>query len=169
MRPSRMVAYGVLAVSVLLAAARPAWAHALGVECRLRGSRVEVEAFFDDDTPAQDARVLVTDATKKTVAQGRTDENGRWSFAVPGPGDYLVQVDAGAGHSKRAKMTVPAASENAQVAPISEGPTRQEFTRFPVERVALGLGLLGVGGWAAWFVLRRRGAAGRVAPPAGGQ
>jgi hypothetical protein len=162
-----------LAVVVVLLAANPAAAHALGAECRLRGNKVEVEAYFDDDTPAQNAKVTVTDSHKQIIAEGRTDEAGRWSFSAPTPGDYLVLVEAGGGHSKRVKMTVPSASTQADLpgygalpegTPISEGPTRQEFTSVPLGRVALGLGLIAAGGFGVWFVLRRRPTTGRLNP-----
>jgi hypothetical protein len=141
----------------MLLGANPAAAHALGAECRLRGNQVEVEAFFDDDTPAQDAKVTVTDAQQQVIAQGRTDGQGRWSFPAPQPGDYLVLVEAGAGHSARVKMTVPSVGDSGGAAiPISDGPSRREFTSFPLARVGLGLEFIGAGGLAAWFVLRRR-------------
>jgi hypothetical protein len=162
-----------LAVVVVLLAANPAAAHALGAECRLRGNKVEVEAYFDDDTPAQNAKVTVTDSHKQIIAEGRTDEAGRWSFPVPPSGEYLVLVEAGAGHSKRVKMTVPAAptgegtpgtDATAEGVPISEGPTRHEFTSVPVGRVALSLGIIAAGGFGAWLLLRRRAATGRLTP-----
>jgi hypothetical protein len=144
-------------VIVLLLGTNPAVAHALGAECRLRGNKVEVEAFFDDDTPAQDAKVTVTDAQRQVIARGRTDEEGRWSFPAPQPGDYLVLVEAGGGHSAKVKMTVPATGSVDEAAvPISDGLSRREFTRFPLGRVGLGLAIIGAGGLAAWFVLRRR-------------
>jgi hypothetical protein len=61
-------------------------AHALGVEARLKDGRVVVEAFYDDDTPARDARVVVRDEDRTAVAEGRTDGDGRWSFATPPAG-----------------------------------------------------------------------------------
>ena len=35
-------------------------AHGIGVEAKLKGDRVAVEAFFDDDTPAADSKMVVT-------------------------------------------------------------------------------------------------------------
>jgi hypothetical protein len=141
----------------------PVWAHALGADCRLRGGRVEVEAFFDDDTPARNAQVSVVDADKETVAQGKTDGAGRWSFPLPAPGQYKVIVDAGAGHrttrlvmvpqpeasspipnksaeTNLSKVDIPEGTSEAPL--ISTGPSRQQFTRFPWLKVALGLGTI---------------------------
>jgi hypothetical protein len=54
----------------------------------------------DDDTPAEEASVVVTTIDGKPVANGKTDERGLWSFARPGPGRYLIVVDAGSGHRR---------------------------------------------------------------------
>ena len=47
------------ALLVALIAAAPAHAHALGATAKRVGDRVEVEAYFSDDTPARDAAVMV--------------------------------------------------------------------------------------------------------------
>ena len=46
---------GLLTAAALLAAAGPARAHALCVECKLHGTEVRVEVFYSDNSPAQDA------------------------------------------------------------------------------------------------------------------
>jgi hypothetical protein len=127
-----------------------ACAHALGMECRIQGARVVVNAFYDDDSPAVRARVHVLDGDKE-IGNGSTDEQGSWSFARPAPGQYTVEVDAGAGHRKNESITVPAAVAPANVQAIGNGPTRQEFTRFPWDRLLLGL--LAIFGLAGAFLL----------------
>src|SRR5262245_52630816 len=150
-RGQTLVALAAALVLSLVTGGRAA-AHALGAECKLAGDRVHVEAFFDDDTPAPDARVRVADGQKSLVAEGHTNAQGRWSFARPAPGTYEVVVEAAGGHRARVPITVPAdPSANGPSEPqrettpttISEGPTRQEFTRFPWPKVALGLAAIG--------------------------
>ncbi len=163
-----------LAVLLVVLAGRPAFGHALGAECKLRGDRVEVEAYYDDDTAARGARVTVLDEGKKPVAEGRTDREGRWSFPAPKAGTYRVVVDAGEGHRTTVRVTVPPPdqrpagppAERPGAVPISEGPDREEFTRFPWQRGALGVGIIGGAGLALWVLLRRRRAAptGRTGP-----
>ena len=87
-------------LTLLLSAGLPApvFAHAVGVDCTVRGDKVEVEGFFDDDSPAQKAKVRVVNAKGELIADGITDEKGRWSFRTPAPGKYQVELDAGAGH-----------------------------------------------------------------------
>lgn len=170
----------VLAMFLVLAAVQPAFAHALGAECKLRGDRVEVEAYYDDDTPARNARVTVQDAAKKNVAEGRTNSKGFWSFSRPEPGWYRVTVDAGAGHRTTVTITVPSTEAEAAVAAsassgecdccrdaatssgeeeavkLSEGPGREEFTRTPWLKIGFGLGTIVGFSLAAWWVLRFR-------------
>lgn len=145
---------------------RPVSAHALGADCTLRNGKVEIEAFFSDDTPARDAHVVVQDASQKIVIEGRTDANGCWSFPAPPAGTYQVIVNASAGHQTRVRLVIPqtpaivtasAGNLPKQVTAdvettsssisVSEGPSRQEFTRFPWLRAAIGLA--GIAGLAA--------------------
>ena len=98
-----------LTVGGLLLIASPAFAHKLLTSWKVDGGRVRVEAFFDDDTPAQEAQVVVTDAADRTVAEGRTDERGVWSFARPAAGSYSVRVES-VGHRATARIKVPQAA-----------------------------------------------------------
>ena len=138
----------------LLIAAAPASAHALGVTASLRNNHVEVEAYYSDDTPARDAAVMVHDHAGRFVAEGRSDEQGKWQFAAPRPGPYTIVVDAGAGHRKSTKLLVPAVLPPGPTGPISVGPSRDEFTRFPWERVLLGLAIIAALAFG-WMALRR--------------
>jgi hypothetical protein len=148
----------------------PADAHGLGATCKVQGDRVELEAYYDDDTPAQNARVRVEDELRLLVAEGRTNEQGRWSFARPEPGQYRIAVDAGAGHRTTVALVIPgsdtgsAPGSAADSVPTPGQPDRDEFTRFPWLRLGLGIAAIaGVGG-IAWVLLRvRRHAAGNRA------
>lgn len=159
---------GVLLVLALaLGETRPARAHALGAECQLRSGQLEVEAYYDDNTPARDARVWLEDAQGRRVLQGRTDSQGRWRCPCPEPGRYRLTVDAGAGHRTTLVVRVPALPGTATVPtdaapqtpaaiPVAEGPSRAEFTRPPWTRMVLGLGIIGCLGLVGWGVLRWR-------------
>jgi nickel transport protein len=145
----------LLAVAVLLAIApTSAFAHALGVDCILRNGKVEVEVFYDDDSPAQQAKVQVVNAKDEVIANGVTGEKGTWSFAAPPPGTYEVRVDAGAGHRAKKTIHIPTvepADEPPAAVTINEGRTRAEFTRFPWVQVLIGVIVLG--GVGAAFAL----------------
>jgi nickel transport protein len=161
---------GVVVLVVMLAA-RPAAAHGLGAECRLAGEKVQVEAFYTDDTPAADAAVTVRDSAGQTVAEGRTDGQGRWAFPRPAAGAYTVVIDAGGGHRKQTALAIPAADTATAAIPgcpdccccaaeppgtlVSAGPTRQEQTRFPWLKAGIGCGLLGAVGVGFWLARHR--------------
>jgi hypothetical protein len=113
----------LLALLAAMFSVNSASAHALGAECNLRDGRLELEAYFDDDTAARDASVRLLDAGENVVAEGRTDDEGRWSYPAPAPGRYRVVVDAGAGHRTQLRLTIPKADPPAESA-ISEGPSR---------------------------------------------
>jgi hypothetical protein len=151
-----------IALGLALLAARPAAAHGLGAQCRVRGGQVEVEAYYDDDTPATQARVVVRGPGNETVAEGRTDAAGRWSFPLPPAGTYRVTVDAGAGHRKGVRVIIPGEPVAGETAVVSAGPGRREFTRFPWLEAAAGIGAIGGLGLVLWFVRHKpRGPAGR--------
>lgn len=163
----------VAALFLILLYPSTASAHALRAECKLRNDKIEVEAYYDDDTPAQDAKVLVVTDQEAEVIQGRTDETGRWSFPRPTPGSYRVIVNAGDGHRCNVRFSVPEgqvlpkrnetslshsdseAAWTTEAVVVSEGPTRQEFTQFPWLSMTAGLALIGVLGMGCHFVLRK--------------
>ncbi|HTU89684.1 MAG TPA: carboxypeptidase-like regulatory domain-containing protein [Gemmataceae bacterium] len=141
---STQKAGAVAVLLVVLGIARPAAAHSVGAECTLRDGVVQVEAYFDDDTSAADARVVVRNTAGDIVAEGRTDAKGLWHFSVPSPGLYRVTVDAGAGHQTTIRLHIPPPAEQPGIPPsvaehIHAGPSRGEFTRFPWGGVILGL------------------------------
>jgi hypothetical protein len=147
---SALLAIGMSAFSPNLAAA-----HALLVDCNLRNGKVEVEAFYDDDTPAPKARVKVVNAEGQVVAGGETDQKGRLSFAMPAPGKYVVVVNAGAGHRKEKTIEVPARPDESMApkneATIGDGPKRDDLTRIPWLKIAIGLVI--IGGLSGAFLL----------------
>jgi hypothetical protein len=147
-----------LHLSILLVLGLPSsvFAHAVNLECTLRGSTVYLEAFYDDDTPAIKAKVQVLNAKEEVVASGLTDEKGQWTFATPPAGKYEVRLDAGAGHRAKSSIQVPSAPVQET---ISDGPTRSEFTRIPWLSVLLGLAIIGGGCGAFWLVsfIKRHG------------
>ncbi len=152
----------LLAAAVLLAVAPTSvFAHAVGVDCTLKAGKVEVEAFYDDDSPAQQAKVQVVNAQDEIIASGVTDAKGKWTFAAPPPGAYEVRLDAGAGHRAKRTIHVPAVEsiDKPPAVKITEGRTRAEFTRFPWIQVLIGVMVLGgVGGaFAISTVLRKSG------------
>jgi hypothetical protein len=135
----------------MLALPGAVWAHAIGAEAKLKGGRVHLEAYYDDDTAADDAKVTV-EGGGKVVAEGRTDEKGRWTFASPPAGTYRVTVDAGVGHRTTIEIEIPEGTVPAEV--VSTGKRREDFTRFPWQGLTVGVGLLGLVAALSWALRR---------------
>lgn len=155
-----------VAVLAALGWASSAHAHALYIECKLRGDNVRVEAYFDDDTPAADAKIVVQDKSGAEIARGVANDKGVFEFAKPAPGKYVVAADAGQGHRATQAMTMPtpAALEklgafdlNAPEVVVTPGPTRTERVRFPWLRTGLGLASIAGLAGALWLGLRKKG------------
>jgi hypothetical protein len=147
-----------MVIFVLLVGTGELRAHGLGVGWKARDGRIHLTAFFDDDTTPRNALVLVRDAGKQTIAEGKTDKKGQWSFPTPKPGAYEVIVDAGGGHRASRQLivretgaldrTTEFSEHDSQDAPSSDvfvlggGDERSEFTAFPWLRLGIGLGAI---------------------------
>jgi hypothetical protein len=143
----------LVALSFLITSSARAHGLNVSLEPGTAGAPVSAVAYFDDDTPAQAAKVVVTENDGTPVVQGTTDEHGRWSFARPGPGRYRIVVDAGSGHRVHANLEIPA---DAAAAVGIDTPSRAEFTRFPWLGVGAGVGLMAILAGVTWLVRRRR-------------
>lgn len=119
-------------------------------------AEVVLEAGFDDDTPAEDARAWVARADGSVVAEGRTDTRGVCRLPRPGPGRYTAFVEA-VGHRDAVDFEI--------VAVASDGATTFVGRRLDKTLgLAVGIGgLLGASLGYAWW--RRRGS--RTCPPSG--
>ena len=112
MTPSTTTAARPLVLAAVAAAVALIWpgtavAHDLIAKVDPAADPIRVEAGYDDGTPAQGARVEVTDDDDAgtVFASGVLDERGRWSFPTPGPGRYRVVVES-AGHFDVVKLTI---------------------------------------------------------------
>jgi nickel transport protein len=143
----------VLALVLALGLPSSALAHALHVLAKMEGNQVKVEAFFDDNSPAADAKVTVRDATGKVLYEGRTDGTGNWSFAMPAPGTYEIVVDDGAGHRTQKHLRVSGA--NADGSEQATAPTREELTQVPWLKVGIGIGAIVGFSLLVWLVRQR--------------
>jgi len=148
--------YRYLAVVVIcLGFASVSQAHAVGIDVKLLDGKVTIETYYDDDTPAPDAKVSVFDAANVLISEGKTDPQGVWKFNAPSAGKYEVRVDAGAGHTAKTTFTIPPVA--VATASIADGPDRATFTG-PMRWVmaAIGLAMIGSLTFVARWVSRRK-------------
>ncbi|MFO0825354.1 MAG: carboxypeptidase-like regulatory domain-containing protein [Gemmataceae bacterium] len=143
----------VLAATVV-AVAWPgqASAHDLRLVVKVPPDTPEVlllEAGFDDETPAEEAKLVITDAAGTVVAEGKTDARGLCKLARPVPGKYVATVDA-LGHKDKVEFEIVGAAD--------AGTAATEYRGWRLDRT-LGL-VIGVGGLLAfsggYWLLRRR-------------
>ena len=146
----------VLLAVVLAVALVPgqASAHDLQLVVKLPPESLDVlviEAGFDDDSPAEGAKVVITDANGTMIVEATTDARGVCKLARPVPGKYTATVEA-LGHKDKVAFEV------AGVAVSDVSPTPIEYRGWRLDRT-VGLAI-GVGGLlalsAGYWLLRRR-------------
>jgi hypothetical protein len=147
MRPFRLLVLATAAAGGVLLAPAVASAHDLRARVTLAAA-VKLEAFFDDDTPAELADVRVTDAGGAEVLAGKTDDRGVWTFPRPNPGRYTATVKS-AGHVAKVEFPVEGDPE---APPAVYAPWRMNKAL----GLAIGLVLLLGLSAASWLIRRRR-------------
>lgn len=144
MRVVARTAAGFVALACALVTCGPVQAHALHAQAKLDGGKVVVEAKFDGDEPAENAKVYLVGEDGAKTLRGRTDRDGLLRFAVPPPGMYEIHVDAGAGHLAKVKITITPEMQPGPSPPpgpimLGGGRTIEEVQRSRWLKVTLGL------------------------------
>jgi len=83
-----------------------ALAHKVLVTAYVEGNTVFVEGGFSDGTPCKNAGIEIFDPSGKKLLEGKTNEDGEFSFKPPQKTDLKLVLNAGMGH--RGEYTVPA-------------------------------------------------------------
>lgn len=100
MKISMFILLGVFTTSSALA-------HGIQLNIRAEGDQISGTAHYSRSKPVRNAQVrLLSGADGQLLAQGRTDQEGRFSLAIPAaalgqPADLSLVVDDGAGHGAR--------------------------------------------------------------------
>lgn len=106
----------------LFVAVTPAAAHKLKVFATVEGDAVKGYAFFVGGGRAQQVSWVAKGADGRAIANGATDDEGRFNFAIPPPPvpDITITVDTHEGHI--ASATLPAARFDGAAALTPPGP-----------------------------------------------
>jgi hypothetical protein len=81
--------------------------HKLCAKLDIQADKLIVEAFYDNDIPAENAKVKLLQQ-QKTLAEVTTDDRGMCTLAIPPAGDYLLEINAGGGHRTEVTFTIGA-------------------------------------------------------------
>lgn len=79
--------------------------HDLCAKVERQGNQLLIEAWFDNDTPADQAAVRILQ-NEKVISESKTDERGLCSMPSPDPGSYVLQVHAGGGHRTEVPFSI---------------------------------------------------------------
>jgi nickel transport protein len=105
-RISKVAVFFLFIVLYLAMTAPGALAHKVLVTAYVEGNTVFVEGGFSDGTPCKNAGIEIFDPSGKKLLEGKTNEDGEFSFKPPQKTDLKLVLNAGMGH--RGEYTVPA-------------------------------------------------------------
>ena len=96
----------MLIVLVALLCAGPVWGHRVRVFAVAQGRKVLCRGYSSGGDALKDCRITAELPDGTVVAEGRTDENGEFTFEATQRAELKIVLDAGAGH--RAEYTLRA-------------------------------------------------------------
>lgn len=138
----RPLSLALLALSLTLAG--PAHAHKLKVFATVDAGAIKGYAFFIGGGRAQNTPWIAQDADGTRIAQGTTDDEGRFSFALPASPqtDVTVTVDTHEGHIASAsvaakRLGAPAQATRATATSPAEPPPADLSTAMDARVAAL--------------------------------
>ncbi len=144
-----VVAFAVAAVGF---GASPALAHVLRLTVTLTATDLTVKASYsgaDHDSGA--ATVTVSKPSKEVVATGKIGPDGKWTTPRPPAGKYLVVAEDEFGHRAEQEIEIGDAT-----APEPKVWKANEPALPSGWGMAAGLGAIGLGTLAAYWVLSRK-------------
>ena len=124
-----------LAISASVMICPLAWGHGVNVFAYVDGQKIFVEGYFTGKSKAVDSVVEVFDAQGNKLHEGRTNNDGVYSFkaldVVPVRGDLRIVLKAGPEH--QAEFRIPASElpaypkRKTAVAPTQKDPQPQDM------------------------------------------
>ena len=95
----------IVLLIVIIGISTPAIAHKTTIFAWMEGDTVYTQSKFNGGRKAKHATVEVYDAEGDKLLEGKTDENGEFSFKLPKKAELKVVLLAGTGH--RGEWSIP--------------------------------------------------------------
>jgi nickel transport protein len=130
-RISKHIAFFLFIVLYLIMTAPCALAHKVLLGAYVEGDTVFVESGFSDGTPCKNGRIEVFDPSGNKLLEGKTNENGEFSFKPPQKTDLKVVLNAGMGHRGEYMVT----ADELQDVVVGDQATRAEAMPAPTAEI----------------------------------
>lgn len=88
----------VLIIAASLVWINPAQAHKVNIFAYAEGGTVFTESYFPDGKRVRDGTLEVYDSQGQKLLEGKTDQEGKFSFPVPKKDDLKIVINASMGH-----------------------------------------------------------------------
>ncbi len=73
-------------------------AHKVNILANIEGSSISTQVYLSDGKPVKNCFIEVYDPNSKKLVEGKTDQNGEFSFEIPVKTDLRIVADASMGH-----------------------------------------------------------------------
>jgi nickel transport protein len=95
----KYLAWGIVAVLAVLFSLSPAMAHKVNIFAYAENGTVYTESYFPDGKKVEKGSIEVFDPAGKKLLEGKTDQEGRFSFPLPAKKEDLnIVLNATMGH-----------------------------------------------------------------------
>ncbi|MEA3416500.1 MAG: hypothetical protein U9R02_10160 [Thermodesulfobacteriota bacterium] len=130
-RTSKATVFFLFTVLYLAMTAPGALAHKVLLTAYVEGDTVFVEGGFSDGTSCKNAGIEVFDPSGKKLLEGKTNENGEFSFKPPQKTDLKLVLNAGMGHRGEYMVT----ADELQDVVVGDQATRAEPIPAPTTEI----------------------------------
>lgn len=106
----------------------PAWAHKVNIFAWVEGDTVYTESKFSGGKKVRHGKVFVYDEKGNLLLEGVTNEQGEFSFKIPGKTALSIELDATMGHANAWRISREEIQEALGETPEPEEPVQEEQT-----------------------------------------
>ncbi len=110
----RILTFSIFLVSVMCAGPARVSAHRVVLFAYVEGDTVFTESHFSNGRKCQNSRIEVVDGSGNKLLEGKTDENGEFSFKAPKTTDLKIVLTASMGHQDEYVITAGELAEGVE-------------------------------------------------------